>query len=124
MSDQDIVDWLIERTGYSIDDGLDLSRAKAIATLFRHDVESSHRYLLAVRAEQDRPALRAPLSFVAAADDSTTAEYPRIHTEWKLVAPDLRLHELPDGGHYFIRTRAAEAARIVAEAWADSTDRS
>ncbi|MFF0388256.1 amino acid adenylation domain-containing protein [Kitasatospora sp. NPDC004615] len=116
MSDQDIVDWLIERTGYSIDDGLAMDRARTIATLFRHDVESSHRYLLAVREQTGTP-LRAPLTFVVAQDDQTTVEYPQYHQDWKLVAPDLRLCELDSGGHYFIRTRAADAARIVREAW-------
>jgi len=48
-----------------------------------------------------------------AADDPSTAEYPRRHREWLRLAERVDLHELPDGGHYFPRTRPAETARAV-----------
>jgi pimeloyl-ACP methyl ester carboxylesterase len=35
------------------------------------------------------------------------------HRDWELLAQDVELHELADGGHYFPRTRPAEAAQAV-----------
>ena len=37
----------------------------------------------------------------------------RGHRGWQLLATRVDLHELADGGHYFLRTRPAEAARAV-----------
>ncbi len=64
------------------------------------------------------PAVRlsAPVTVVVAADDPITAEYPDRHRDWQLLAEHVDLHELADGGHYFLRTRPAEAAQAVLRA--------
>jgi hypothetical protein len=48
-----------------------------------------------------------------AAHDPHTAGYPDRHRDWQLLAEHVDLHELADGGHYFLRTRPAEAAQVV-----------
>jgi surfactin synthase thioesterase subunit len=53
---------------------------------------------------------------VVAADDPITAESTRRHRDWRLLATHVDLHELADGGHYFLRTRPAEAAQPVRRA--------
>jgi pimeloyl-ACP methyl ester carboxylesterase len=50
---------------------------------------------------------------VVAADDPITSEFRARHRDWELLAEHVDLHELPDGGHYFLRTRPAEAAHAV-----------
>jgi len=50
---------------------------------------------------------------VVAADDPTTAGFRARHREWELLAEHVELHELPDGGHYFPRTRPADAGQAV-----------
>ena len=50
---------------------------------------------------------------VVAADDPSTAEFPHRHRDWQLVAEHVDLEQLPDGGHYFLRTRPAAAADVV-----------
>jgi pimeloyl-ACP methyl ester carboxylesterase len=53
---------------------------------------------------------------VVAADDPITAEFPRRHRDWRLLAERVDLHELAGGGHYFPRTRPDEAAQAVLRA--------
>jgi hypothetical protein len=60
--------------------------------------------------------LSAPVTVVVAADHPGTAGFPRRHRDWQLLAEHVDLHELADGGHYFLRTRPAEAAQAVLRA--------
>jgi surfactin synthase thioesterase subunit len=64
------------------------------------------------------PAVRlsAPVTVVASADDPGTAQCPRRHRDWELLAKRVGLHRLGDGGHYLLRTRPAEAAQAVLRA--------
>ena len=57
--------------------------------------------------------LSAPVTVVVAADDPTTADFPRRYRDWQLLAEHVDLHELADGGHYFLRTRPTETAQAV-----------
>jgi len=57
--------------------------------------------------------LAAPVTVVVAADDPSTTGFAHRHVEWRLLADEVDLHELADGGHYFLRTRPAEAAAAV-----------
>ena len=50
---------------------------------------------------------------VIAGDDPNTAGFPRRYRDWQRLASRVELHELASGGHYFLRTRPAEAARAV-----------
>jgi predicted alpha/beta-fold hydrolase len=50
---------------------------------------------------------------VVAADDPATAGFQSRHRDWQLVAERVELHELADGGHYFLRSRPTEAAQAV-----------
>jgi amino acid adenylation domain-containing protein len=109
--------------GLSVDGGypelaeLDAQRAEHVGAAYRHDCGSAHRYLAdALDAPVLSRPLAAPVTVVVAADDPSTAEYPRRHREWLRLAERVDLHELPDGGHYFPRTRPAETARAVLRA--------
>ena len=62
--------------------------------------------------------LTAPVTMVAAADDPATAGSARRNLDWQLLAEHVDLHELTGGGHYFLRTRPAEAAQAVLHATA------
>jgi amino acid adenylation domain-containing protein len=94
---------------------LDAQRAEHVGAAYRHDCGSAHRYLADAldAAPSGEPPLAAPVTVVVAADDPSTAEYPVRHREWLELAEHVDLHELPDGGHYFPRTRPAETARAV-----------
>ncbi len=115
--------------GLSADDGyaelgeLDAQHAGQIGAAYRHDCVSAHRYLADALDNPQAVKLSAPVTVVLAADDSHTAGFPGRHRDWQLLADDVDLHELADGGHYFPRTRPAEAARAVRQAIVESASR-
>ncbi|WP_067889963.1 non-ribosomal peptide synthetase [Actinomadura chibensis] len=120
MTDAEIVQWLTERAGFTHADGLDPDQAGFISRLFRHDVESGHQYNLDAHGEPAPVKVRAPFTVVCAKDDVVVAEYPEKWRDWGRVAADVRLHELDHGGHYFVRTRAADVAGLVRDALTES----
>jgi amino acid adenylation domain-containing protein len=95
---------------------LDAQRAEHVGAAYRHDCVSAHRYF--AEALEQRPArkLSAPVTVVLAADDPATADGQGRYADWELLADHVDLQELPDGGHYFLRTRPTEAARAVLRA--------
>ncbi len=60
--------------------------------------------------------LTAPVTVVVAADDPSTTGFTRRHGEWRLLTDEVDLRQLADGGHYFLRTRPAQAAEAVLQA--------
>ena len=74
---------------------------------------SANRYFAEVLDGPPPQRLSAPVTVVVAADDPTTAGFRAHHRDWELLAEHVELHELADGGHYFPRTRPAEAAQVV-----------
>jgi surfactin synthase thioesterase subunit len=74
---------------------------------------SAHRYLIdGLEAPPDRK-LPVPVTAVVAADDPSVAGWPDRISDWELLAERVDVHELADGGHYFLRTRPADAAEVV-----------
>jgi len=74
---------------------------------------SAHRYLADALDRPPAEKLSAPVTVVVAADDPYTADSAVRYRDWEFAAGQVDRHELPDGGHYFLRTRPAEAARAV-----------
>ncbi|MFD7131985.1 amino acid adenylation domain-containing protein [Streptomyces sp. NPDC059894] len=97
---------------------LDAERAGHVGAAYRHDFVSAHRYFADLLDTPPTVRLSAPLTVVVAADDPITAGHPGRHRDWELLATRVDLHELDEGGHYFLRTRPAEAAQVVLRATA------
>jgi surfactin synthase thioesterase subunit len=95
---------------------LDDQRAEHVGAAYQHDCVSAHRYL--ADALDNPPAVRlsAPVTVVVAADDPITAQSGGHRSDWQLLATQVDVHELADGGHYFLRTRPAAAAQVVLRA--------
>jgi len=74
---------------------------------------SAHRYLADALDRPPAAKLSAPVTVVVAADDPSTADSAVRYRDWGFVAGQVDRHELADGGHYFLRTRPAEAAGAV-----------
>ncbi|WP_326743793.1 amino acid adenylation domain-containing protein [Streptomyces sp. NBC_00121] len=115
-SDAEIAARLSADGGYTELGELDARHAQHIGAAYRHDCVSAHRYF--ADALDTPPALKlsAPVTVVVAADDPSVTEYPRRYRDWELLAEQVNLHELADGGHYFPRTRPTEAAEAVLRA--------
>ncbi|MFG2881153.1 amino acid adenylation domain-containing protein [Streptomyces sp. NPDC048297] len=112
LGNAEIAGQLTEDSGYTELAELNADHAEHIGAAYRHDCVSAHRYLRDV-LETPAQKLSAPVSVVVAADDPHTAGHAQRHRDWLLLTDHVDLHELPDGGHYFTRTRPAEAARAV-----------
>ncbi len=102
--------------GYAALGELDAQRAGQISAAYRHDCVSAHRYLADALDGPPAVKLSAPVTVVVAADDPYTADFADRHRDWQFLAEQVDLHELGGGGHYFLRTRPAEAAQAVLRA--------
>ena len=100
-------------SGYTELGELDAERAEHVGAAYRHDYVSANRYFAEVLDNPPPERLSAPVTVVVAADDPATAGFRERHGDWELLAEHVELHELADGGHYFPRTRPAEAAQAV-----------
>ncbi|MFF4834887.1 amino acid adenylation domain-containing protein [Streptomyces sp. NPDC001315] len=99
--------------GYTELGELTAQHAEHIGAAYRNDCVAAHRYFADALESPPTVKLSAPVTVVVAADDPNTAEFPDHHRDWRLLAEHVDLYELPDGGHYFLRTRPAAAARAV-----------
>jgi amino acid adenylation domain-containing protein len=109
-SDDEIAAGLRASGGFS---ELDAQRAEHVGAAYRHDSTSAHRYFADALDAAGSQRLAVPVTVVVAADDPKTTEYPHRYRDWELLVEHVDLHELADGGHYFLRTRADQAARAV-----------
>jgi surfactin synthase thioesterase subunit len=112
-SNAEIAARLTSDTGYTELDALDAQRAEHVGAAYRHDCVSAHRYFADALDAPPAEKLSAPVTVVVAADDPSTAAFRRRYRDWQLLADQVELHELADGGHYFLRTRPADAALAV-----------
>jgi surfactin synthase thioesterase subunit len=112
VTDADIAARLAADGGYTALGELDVPRAEQVGAAYRHDCVSAHHSFLDL-LDTPPAKLAAPVTVVVAADDPSTSGYTDRHAEWQLLTDDLELHEIPDGGHYFLRTRPAETAEAV-----------
>ncbi|MCX5092871.1 amino acid adenylation domain-containing protein [Streptomyces sp. NBC_00365] len=113
LSDAAIAAKLSADGGYTELDELDARHAEHVGAAYRHDCVSAHRYFADLLDSPPTPKLSAPVTVVVAADDPSTADHHHRHHDWQLLAEQVELHELAAGGHYFPRTRPAEAAQAV-----------
>jgi amino acid adenylation domain-containing protein len=110
MSNAEIAAMLSANGGYTELGEFDAAR---IGAAYRHDCISAHRYLADALDRPPAARLPAPVTVVVAADDPYTADFADRYRDWRFLADQVDLHELVDGGHYFLRTRPVEAARAV-----------
>jgi amino acid adenylation domain-containing protein len=113
QSNAEVAAGLSADSGYTELHELDAQRAEHVGAAYRHDCVSAHRYFADLLDTPPAVKLSAPVTVVVAADDPITADHPRRHSDWELLAVRVDLHELAEGGHYFLRTRPAEAAQAV-----------
>jgi len=113
QSNTDIAARLIADGGVTALGDLDARGAERVGAAYRHDCVTAHRYLIDALQTQQATRLSIPVTVVVAADDPSTGDFPHRHGDWDVLAEQVDLHVLPDGGHYFIRTRPAETAQVV-----------
>ncbi|MEU2558825.1 amino acid adenylation domain-containing protein [Streptomyces longispororuber] len=109
-SDRDLLDRLRAGTAYVELDALKPERARVVARACRHDVRTAHTHLARLRADPGAHRVATPLTVVVARDVPDGAAGA---AEWKAVADDVTVHEVPGGGPYFVGTRPGDAAGAV-----------
>jgi len=112
-SNAEIAARLSTDSGYTELGELNAERAEHVGAAYRHDYASANRYFAEVLDNPPPERLSAPVTVVVAADDPTTAGFRAHYSDWELLAEHVELHELASGGHYYPRTRPAEAAQAV-----------
>jgi amino acid adenylation domain-containing protein len=115
-SNAHIVTDLSADSGYTDLGELDAERAEHVAAAYRHDCVSAYGYFADALEGPPVKKLSAPVTVVVAADDPITSDFQRRHRDWELLAEHAELHEVPDGGHYFMRTRPTQSAAAVLSA--------
>ncbi len=115
-TDEQIIRFMVDETGYTDLDGLDQEHVRFMASVFRNDVGNGFRYFTDVSRRREWK-LATPFTFVVAADDIGLAHYGGEYQRWALLASDVRLRVVGSGGHYFVRTNPAETAGLIERTW-------
>ncbi|MFJ3824478.1 non-ribosomal peptide synthetase [Streptomyces nodosus] len=113
LSDADIASTLTSDNGYTELGEFHARHAAHIGAAYRHDCADAHRYFAELLENPPAVRLPVPVTVVVAADDPHTAGFRDRFRDWELLAEQVELVELADGGHYFLRTRPAGAAQAV-----------
>ncbi|MEU3346815.1 amino acid adenylation domain-containing protein [Streptomyces sp. NPDC006700] len=95
---------------------LNAEHAGRVGAAYRHDCVAAHRCFADALDSPPAVRLAAPVTVVVADDDPSTAGFRDHWRDWELLAEQVDLRELTDGGHYFPRTRPAAAAAAVLDA--------
>lgn len=117
LSDDAIVQWLVDQTGVPGFAGMEPEQAGFVASVFRHDTVSANEHLAGVAEDPDAHRLGAPVTVVYAADDPITPPGPRRREGWAQLTDDPGFEELVDGGHYFCEEVPARVAGLVTDRW-------
>ncbi|MFJ8630141.1 amino acid adenylation domain-containing protein [Streptomyces sp. NPDC093568] len=94
-------------------DELKPERADVVGRAYRHDVRTANSHLIRIREDSESHRIDAPVDVVVAHDDASTARFAEGYGDWKAVSDRVALHELEQGGHYFVSTRPADTAALV-----------
>ncbi|MFI7075465.1 amino acid adenylation domain-containing protein [Micromonospora sediminicola] len=113
LSDREITARLSRAGAYTELNEVDDARAALVGAAYRHDVREATEFFLDVLEGAAPPRLSASLTLVLAADDPATTGHEADLAAWRRLADTVRVRVLPDGGHYFPRTRAARTADEV-----------
>ncbi|MFE0552183.1 amino acid adenylation domain-containing protein [Streptomyces pilosus] len=108
-----LLSWLRADNAYVELDSLKPERAEVVGRAYRHDVLTANSHLMRLHEDRERYRLDAPVDVVVARDDASTAGATDVYGRWKAVSDRVALHELAQGGHYFVSTRPAETAHVI-----------
>ncbi|MFD3514820.1 amino acid adenylation domain-containing protein [Streptomyces sp. NPDC058657] len=89
---------------------LDAADLRRVLAVVRHDMAQGGA-LLREATGWDR--LRTPVRVIIGGADEATAGYRSGYRDWERFAHEVTLDVVPDGGHYFVKTRAEHLARLL-----------
>ncbi|WP_443045309.1 amino acid adenylation domain-containing protein [Streptomyces sp. NBC_00342] len=113
LGDRVYVNWL-RSMGAEVGE-LDETQTRFIIGNMRSDSKAAEEYFTSVldEVEQGGDRLRAPVISVIGNRDPATDFYQERYREWQMLAERSAVAVLDEGGHFFLKYRAAELAGIV-----------
>ncbi|GAA3084308.1 non-ribosomal peptide synthetase [Streptosporangium carneum] len=118
MSEQQIMEWLVDNTGLNEVRELSAPERADLARAFRYDaVEATHGLHIAV-SHIERNKVNCPATVVLATDDLLMTDYGDVIDNWGLFVRDIRQVVTDHGGHYLNTTRPDLLAEVVQKALA------
>ncbi|MER6429160.1 amino acid adenylation domain-containing protein [Streptomyces sp900105245] len=121
-TDDEIIRYMVDETGYSELDGLDTRYTAFTGSLFRHDVCGGYRYFIGLTDDGPDWRIQAPVTLVVADDDKGLAHAADVFRCWERVADHVDFQRLSSGGHYFVRGNPAETGELIRRAWASAAE--
>jgi amino acid adenylation domain-containing protein len=121
-TDDEIIRYMVEETGYSELDGLDPRYTSFTGDLFRHDVCGGYRYFIGLSDDGPDWRIEAPVTVVVADDDKGLAHAADEFRCWERVADHVGFHRLSSGGHYFVRANPAGTGELIRRTWASAAE--
>ncbi|MGW9206026.1 amino acid adenylation domain-containing protein [Embleya sp. NPDC055664] len=90
---------------------LDDTDRHRVLTVVRHDMAEAMRFHREGATDGER--LRTPVRAVMGTDDPLTDGHATRYRAWERYAHDVTLHVIDGAGHYFVKDRAKEVARVI-----------
>lgn len=114
MTDMEIVRWLRDVTGLTLDVSGQPEIEHRLAVAYRNDAIGGNLSLKELwENENVFDFTSIPLLCLLAHDDPLTQDWQNIVENWRQVSPQLKVEHLGKGGHYFIKTQAEHIADIL-----------
>ncbi|KVE31240.1 hypothetical protein WS68_17080 [Burkholderia sp. TSV86] len=115
LDDSEILQWLTDVTGLDLNVDENVEVRARLAAAYRNDAVGANEILLKIWREQ--LVFRRPIRALCllADDDPLTRGDEGQAENWGHLNLDLQVRRLPDGGHYFLKTRAPLLGDILGE---------
>lgn len=117
FTDEEVIGWLRANIGVAELGEMTPVEMADLAHAFRADSVAATQMLHEATAAPQTARVASPLTHVVALDDALTSGYAEAAANWELFTSDgVTVTSLPDGGHYFNRTRPGPLAELIATA--------
>ncbi|MEU0254907.1 amino acid adenylation domain-containing protein [Streptomyces sp. NPDC006184] len=113
MSDQEILDWLVDNTGLEDIAGLGVKERTDLARAFQYDTAQATRAFHQALSTLPASRLDCPLTVLLAEDDPLAQGHEETARNWELFSDTVRLEVSADGGHYLNATHPEGIAAVL-----------
>ncbi|MEU2792643.1 amino acid adenylation domain-containing protein [Streptomyces sp. NPDC007100] len=113
MSEQQILDWLVDHTGFDEIAGLGRQERADLAGAFQYDTAQATRAFHQALTAHPASRLDCALTVLIADDDPLAQGHEGTAHNWELFADTVRIEVAADGGHYLNATRPEQIAAAL-----------
>ncbi|MFD7292174.1 amino acid adenylation domain-containing protein [Streptomyces sp. NPDC059897] len=113
MSEQQILDWLVDHTGFDEIAGLGRQERADLAGAFQYDTAQATRAIHQALTAHPASRLDCALTVLIADDDPLAQGHEDTAHHWDLFADTVRIEVAADGGHYLNATHPEQIAAAL-----------